>query len=191
MPALLEFLPFPQLLTELRIQIWEVFVREVDTNRLVLIDGRRILPVQSLASPLLRVNTLSRHIALKWYPTRLPLYDMNKAARYRHFARLSVRNNKDRSLGLPVSSRGNPMRGTTTTTTTTNHLDYYGTLYLNLERDIFVVHKFGLQWRPDVPRKKGPDGEDDSGGTYVRSRCDSETPDAAESADFTESAEAA
>ncbi|KAK8075358.1 hypothetical protein PG997_010021 [Apiospora hydei] len=71
--AIPAFAGFPKLPCELRLIIWNLALEGENSNRLVFIHRptMRPVPMRSLVSPLLSVNTESREAARKYYTLRL------------------------------------------------------------------------------------------------------------------------
>ncbi|KAI1498131.1 hypothetical protein F5X99DRAFT_432246 [Biscogniauxia marginata] len=68
--------PFGQLPIDLRLPIWEIFMLQECSGRLMIIDNLTsgILAVLRLLSPLLSVNMESRECATSFYGMKLPVY---------------------------------------------------------------------------------------------------------------------
>ncbi|KAK8872585.1 hypothetical protein PGQ11_003099 [Apiospora arundinis] len=78
------FPKFRELPHELRIWIWEEFIRDESASRIVLMESEmvvgqtaaRIMPLKRLISPLLLVCYESRYEALRHYNTRIDIKDL-------------------------------------------------------------------------------------------------------------------
>jgi hypothetical protein len=164
------FEKFGELSAEIRVLVWQAFLRDETSKRFVLLllpafwEAYQIAPTQYLNSPLLAVNNESRHEARSSYSLRLPVYDnptadlsfiRRKVAIFTAHYDRDIRTNYDRRM-QDQEARKSAIRMYEHTLYAGRQL---GIVYLNPKLDTFVR---GL---PNMFFKKGPFGIGDGFGT--------------------------
>lgn len=60
--------------SELRLEIWRLYLEDEAQSRQVVIWDGRVMPFRHLSSPLLKVNIETRTVALRFYPVKVNMY---------------------------------------------------------------------------------------------------------------------
>ncbi|OTB17825.1 hypothetical protein K445DRAFT_263034 [Daldinia sp. EC12] len=119
---------FPKFPSEIQAKIWRAYILKANTNRLLLMDSysKRLMPTRSLTSPALYISVSSRQVYLDMYPVKLSVYRMLNEPDFEEFRDEDV-NEDEASLSEWSICYDRPTAGY---------------IYINLQRDIFVVSSF-------------------------------------------------
>ncbi|KAI0382378.1 hypothetical protein F5Y04DRAFT_252558 [Hypomontagnella monticulosa] len=132
MQPLINFHAFSSFPGEVQKRVWEKFILNANRNRMVLLsEEKHIIPTRFLTSPSQCVNRSSREVFMKLYPVQLSVFRTFRQAKF-------LNNEEDSDDGLNTDEEEKFCSDSEADNEVTADL-HQGFLYINFDRDIFVV----------------------------------------------------